>query len=187
MEYSRVVDLVCNFTELSLKPSGHKREVVQVILGRENKNEYRHDIIKFEQTIGSCEYVLDLTGAQFGHYEPLIPWHEYVITRVGYFEADAGNRYFGGRKAELEELSGVQNAMGAIFTINKSTSRELRRVINEWEKENSLTVREMFKLPEGNFKEKQQKLVDRIGLELELFLARARDIFAKSDTDPTNA
>jgi hypothetical protein len=128
-----------------------------------------------------------MTGAQFGHYEPLIPWHEYANKRVEYLEEGTNNAYFGGRKAELEGLSSVRNAMGAIFAINKSTSKELERVISGWENENNLTVQELLKLPENDFKQKQGELVDRIGLELELYLARARDHFTKSNTDLTKA
>jgi hypothetical protein len=67
--------------EVSLQPKNPKRQVIDVCLKQEGKNDTPHNILKVDIRNGEV-YALDLTGAQFRYYDAVTPWEEYSNTRV---------------------------------------------------------------------------------------------------------
>jgi len=84
-----IKDLVSEITEDEVIPKNHKREVIAIdddcatgqVVGS-------HSIIKLTLKYGGESYALDLTGAQYGYYDPITPWPDYLNTQVLSFQSN---------------------------------------------------------------------------------------------------
>lgn len=111
---------------------------------------YHHDVIKLRLKAGGECYALDLTGAQFGYYDPITPWQEYIDTHVLSFPPRKSPDYFGKLKNwHLREIGKREekDTFCAIVDLNMATSGLLMRFMKTWETVGKMTIYELLRLP----------------------------------------
>jgi len=141
--------LASDITEIDVIPKNHKREVMAVALsGGDGPELYHHSIIKLNLKGTRESYALDLTGAQYGYYNPITPWQEYAEARVQSFLASGSRQYFGKLKdwhiRELERKE--KGTLCLIVNLNMVASGALMGIIKYWEKDRKMTLGELLKL-----------------------------------------
>lgn len=133
------------------EPNGHEKDSA--------KSEY----VVFKITINEDEiYALDITGAQFGFYDPLTPWASYLENRI---ETP-------GRIRRLESLRDGYLARSRKFGQKKDWDNTRKNQNGELAKSFSLAweawqvgngaLSAVLKLPEEVFRKKQGELLDLI-------------------------
>jgi hypothetical protein len=77
-----MLGLLRNVIEIVVMPKSSRRQLITIGLnGTPDFQDYRHILLRVELT-GGEEYAIDLSGAQYGYYEPITPWNVYRDTRV---------------------------------------------------------------------------------------------------------
>ena len=109
-------------------------------------------------------YALDLTCAQHGYFEPLIPWEDYCKNRVRAFIFPHGNsNAFGQLKVSwAKKHKGKQSIAGFIYHNNEQASRHLKNLAVMCAELQSTTFKKICKMPEAQFARKRQLLLDVI-------------------------
>ena len=144
-----------------MKPRNTRRRLITVDrLGVEHDDEQdincSHVVLKVTTKAGNS-YALDITGAQYGYYEIVVPWNLYVNSRVekvkeswpfGEWEGDFLAEKF------LEEGS----AHGALKELNKHRTLCMNSALVDWQKDN-MPLSAILKLPEDAFQLKQSELI----------------------------
>ena len=167
----------CNISEVSFSPKNHKREVVWID-NKGNNHSFppsAHDIVLVTLKNGGEKYAVDLSGAQYGHYEAVLPWSEYYTSRVQSLclmaieNGDKDNLFqkFGQNKKSLLERRFGPGLEGTMAVFNENASRILKDGTMNWEKERKLTVQNMLKLPRNKFELRKKELVDHISASLQ--------------------
>ncbi|PMD46813.1 hypothetical protein L207DRAFT_524161 [Hyaloscypha variabilis F] len=80
-----LADIVSQITELIVKPKNNKRVIIAIAVDGEEQNAPRdqgHSVWKVTLKTNKEDYVLDFSSAQFGYYEPVTPFGEYLEHRV---------------------------------------------------------------------------------------------------------
>jgi hypothetical protein len=101
-------------------------------------------------------YVLDLTGAQYGHRNPLTSWDEYKRTRI---ERIIAIYPFGENREYLQELAEQESI---ICRMNSFTAAVLDLCPAIWEKETGISWKNVRKLPLEEYKEYEESLLECI-------------------------
>lgn len=169
-----------------MQPKHHKRQVIPINVKKESQQEATsniyHDIFKVEIENGKC-YALDLAGAQFGHYDPLTPWDDYLRTRVEKVterENWEQYRYFGGLKAyhkkEVDDLSSLDKFQFSQYAgVNMCASERLEEVTLAWMEAKKLRCfKAMLNLPQEEFQAMKKGLLEMVAEELEAFVVRTK-------------
>jgi hypothetical protein len=169
-----------NIEEVSLEPKNPKRQVIDVNLQQEGKNDTPHNILKVEIKNGEV-YTLDLTGAQFGYYDAITPWEEYSNTRVERIIVRDGweeYRHFGGLKEwhmkEANNMSSVDMFQFSQFAgFNFCASEIPDKTTLVWVAAQSLTsIGAMLDLPRAHYQTKKRALLKNIGEDMDAFVVR---------------
>jgi hypothetical protein len=149
-----------------------------------------HQIIHVTLKNGGGDYIIDLTGAQYGYYDPVIEYGEYFPSRAQFNNIISYDRpppYFGGTKAFLWEMARQSLIRGtkidghgrqcvavgvteAVQLLNKETCQCVMGGTSEWEKEQNMSPEAMWKLSQDEFEERKLDLVRRIRIEILDFL-----------------
>jgi hypothetical protein len=157
--------------EITFNPKNSKRETIAINSSGEEGCHTRdclHTCLRVTLNSGEL-YALDMTGAQFGYFEPVTPWKEFYENRVRSFSVVNGVEDFGWWKNHLEERFGASVAgKNGLLSLHVEGSKSLIVDTLDWEKETDQTVQQMLTLPESQFKIKQQELIDYIGIGLRL-------------------
>jgi hypothetical protein len=111
------------------------------------------------------QYVLDLSGAQYGWYEPIIAWGEFVESRVRAM-VQPGFQSFGTRREKFLFERTVKDQDAIITNTNGTLSSELMRLTRDWEKKHSLLVERALRLSGEALEENRKSLVSNIKLGL---------------------
>jgi hypothetical protein len=75
--------LTSSISEVTLETKKLKHGVVAVDKeGQEDDTEYKHAVSKVALKKSGEECALDLMGAQYGLFEPIMPWSEYAASLV---------------------------------------------------------------------------------------------------------
>jgi hypothetical protein len=133
-----------------------------------------HEVLKLTLRSGEL-FAIDLSGAQYGHHEPVTPWHLYEATRVrqvissGRLSGPRGtlsvNDYSpeGQFREASKRFSATSDRGGPIWV---DILNAVNVYILGWQYDENLALKTMWKLPEDEFKQKQKSLVDEIESEL---------------------
>ena len=120
--------------------------------------DYHHKIIKIVTRTGEI-YALDMTGAQYGWTECIVPWNIYVESRVRELK-DAvpfgGTKVWGNIKAK--ETGGQYQR---VHDIEVFFAQVVDGAVMLWQRGNILTT-DLFRLPEQDFQKRQASLLDVI-------------------------
>jgi len=142
-----------------------------------------HNALKVDLQRARESYVLDVSSAQFGYFQPVIPWSVYKETRI---RVNEENEFFKFgfikdyvKRCDKDWLGDFEEGSTADLFC-KIQWRAAERLLIEtmkWEKEQKITVKDMLQLPEKAFEIKRKELVEHIDARLKTFLEnRSRKI-----------
>lgn len=117
----------------------------------------RHRVIKLEGKRGAGKFILDLSGAQFGLYKPLIPFDEYSDNKVACW-------YF----LESREFGHAFDTKRPTYHL-KSLKHVVEYGVWSWE-ENNLLMEYLVRLPGPAFREKKAALLKHVKDLLSVFV-----------------
>ncbi|CZT08056.1 uncharacterized protein RAG0_13280 [Rhynchosporium agropyri] len=171
-----LVDIAVSIEEVRCVPKNKKLVITHVHPDQTRQDpNFEHEIIKVKLQNGGEEYALDFSGAQDGYFEPVIPWWKYVESRVANFASRQGFDYFGGLFDILRSMSGRNNVVEILLTLNVEWSRALLHGTKSWEAESKIGICSMLKLPFPQFKIKEKLLVDHIASKIVWYHERQRE------------
>ena len=120
--------------------------------------DYPHTIIKVITMNGEV-YALDMTGAQYGWTECIVPWKVYVESRVREFKDVVP---FGGTKVRSNMTAKTTGGhFEQVHGINVLFAQVVDAAVMFWQRCNILTT-DLFRLPEQDFQKKQASLLDAV-------------------------
>lgn len=134
--------------------------------------EARHVVLEATLKHGNECFVLDLSGAQFGHYAAVVPWDTYQRTRMQphdicplvKFRAFGGTREAytrqGRQVASTHDLAMIKSSVA----VNAEAAAVLVASVEGWEADEKLHLDEVMKLPRAAFERAQGLLVDHLGV-----------------------
>lgn len=174
-----MTDVAAEVFEYQVKVKGTRRGVMTVDKhGVKQKVEvtFDHNIIKVVLK-DKTSYALDLTGAQYGYFEPVTNWVDYYETRVKEIVTVSGSgTNFGRVKALLVVFAGSNTESMTENVVYNNQKAALRLVpgVQAWEDRVGMKVRDICKIPEVEFAAKQENLVAMIEFVLDQFLEELR-------------
>ena len=101
-------------------------------------------------------YAIDITGAQYGYYDPVIPWDLYVASRV---ESIQEIQALGSIEECRRRMRKAMQVTGRTKTIEEEIADVFSAAEEAWQVENG-SLSEMLKLPEDHFVAKQAELLE---------------------------
>jgi len=135
-----------------------------------------HSIIKITLIYGGESYALDLTGAQYGYFDPIMPWSEYLTTRVLSIRSNKSPQTFGKSKEwhprEIRERE--KDIVWAVMHLNSVASKTTMDTILAWGKDKRVTVQEMLRQPLQTYMAIQGDLIASVAKTVEDFMHNAR-------------
>lgn len=127
--------------------------------------EYKHSVLRITTRTGE-KYALDMTGAQFGWKESILPWDLFADTRI---LSVAGIEAFGYTKPFMEaKCSSLGEAPVYVHYIQKSFRDALNSIIFTWQEANML-LPTLLVLPHEKFEQQQQALIVDVEDEMQRF------------------
>ncbi|KAI9737478.1 MAG: hypothetical protein M1834_009633 [Cirrosporium novae-zelandiae] len=120
------------------------------------------------------EYALDLTGAQYGYFETVIPFNEYKQSRVG-TGVIRENMVFGARKRIYTDVKKTCISNGNDITLlltYEKFAAAFNQAVRDWQKDNNLELSDMLKLPEEGFVEMQEHFLSDVKKRLGEFAVK---------------
>ncbi|PVH78501.1 hypothetical protein DL98DRAFT_590244 [Cadophora sp. DSE1049] len=155
--------IASNITEVRGVVKNKKLDIIAVdVLDNVQDTDFEHEFLEIKLLNGGEEYALDLSSAQYGYFEPIVPWRKYLQTRVSKLATSQHFNYFGGAKDRLVAEKGDTDVKGIIASLNTESAQELMSSTKEWEEEYKMPIMKMMKLPFPEFKMKEKQLVDFI-------------------------
>ena len=131
---------------------------------RIDATDYAHTIVRVTMKNGE-KYALDISGAQYGWREPVMPWELYTSRRTRAIKEVVP---FGGTGvSNKERISGMSEQRKWIQTIKENFAQNGDAAIAWWQSANCSSI-DLLRLPGQEFLSKQAKLLDAV----ELFLQR---------------
>lgn len=133
-----------------------------------------HEVLQVVLKSGEA-YVVDLTGAQYGHYESVVPSDTDFQTRAN---SVLERQTFGHQQRLMTAACGPHSWTGVIRDCNKKFCQCLNTMIDEWQKENILLIA-LLKLPRNQFLQQQRQLtafVDEILRDFKQWAEKGGDL-----------
>ena len=120
-----------------------------------------HEIIRLDMKNGES-YVLDLTGAQYGFPETIVPYAAYMVTRVK--SVDAYHPLGSTVKILHDELLKADPVLGQqIWMYNTRFMDEMNASMHHWQQDpDNPTLSAMLRLPQKEFENKRADFIDHI-------------------------
>lgn len=150
-------------TRLDYESKGHRRRVT--IVDREgyhrDNTTYQHSIVKVTLKNGET-YAIDITGPQYGHYDPVVPWDIYAESRVKEVVMACPL----GDVEESQKVAGSKaGGVGPHKTYEEQFAEVFVAAAKSWQVRNG-SLDGIMKMREETFKKKQADLVDFIDGEV---------------------
>ncbi|KAL5331998.1 hypothetical protein ACEPPN_001541 [Leptodophora sp. 'Broadleaf-Isolate-01'] len=136
--------------------------------------DFGHEFLIIKLVHGGEQYAMDLSSAQHGHFEPVVPWKKYFESRVLKLLQRPQFNHFGGVRERLTAETGRTSVVQILLGLNVESSKALLHSTKNWEKECNMPIISLLKLPFPEFKRKEKLLVESIGDTLGRFHDRLR-------------
>lgn len=136
------------------------------------KNDKGHYLINATLK-GGQQYALDITGAQYGFFDSVMPWRDYVSRRV---ESIRERFDFGHALVLMDSLCKKEGWTGRVMRLNRAATQPLNTGLAEWTKGNGISLAAMLKLPEAQYLKMRTEMLDAIGTALRSFKAGNKDL-----------
>jgi hypothetical protein len=132
-----------------------------------------HNTLKVTLANKGGQFALDLSSAQYGFYEPITIWDEYMQQRIHHIRRSRPNQYeyFGGGRAIFRlPIPRVLNDFNSewrrlVSSLSEKASGWLCESVKGWEDKNIL-VSKLLNLPQQEYEQKMKGLIDHIDGEL---------------------
>lgn len=127
---------------------------------------YRHELFRLT-TVSGEKYALDLTSAQHGYYEPIIPWNSYEKLRVGKVSGKVLS--FGGTQIDewaRKNKSSVEQEKSAVFGC---FTAYLNMTLQHWQINNT-SFNTLLTRPDEEFERQRSDLYAHVGVDLKRFV-----------------
>ncbi|KAF7929591.1 hypothetical protein BELL_0068g00250 [Botrytis elliptica] len=132
--------------ELNVESKNPKREVLIVGPGGEQDHaHYIHSIFKITLRNRGGVYCLDLSGAQFGYYNPVTPWSEYFVNRISSVTSCNPS---GTGKALLLGREQDNSLLDLLYRVLEGCSRRTPIAMEAWESK-FMPLSTFLRLPQG--------------------------------------
>jgi len=131
--------------------------------GKRDPDSHPHSILNVKLNQGGESYIMDLSAAQHGHFEPIVPENEYAMLRVSsVLQSD----HFGLAKETFVRLkeSGMVNEA---WSFQQGFWDQLKDDVQAWEEETKIPVQAMLQLADAAFKMRQKQLVGYLSARLQ--------------------
>ncbi|KAH8799936.1 hypothetical protein F5882DRAFT_506421 [Hyaloscypha sp. PMI_1271] len=136
------IGIATSILEVPVDLKNHRREVVRT--NHLNlRNMERHEVLRVVLKHGGEVYALDIASAQYGYYNPIVVWNEFVDTRVEQFKMM-------GKVSRFTQIT--------FLLANRHTEQALD-CIKAWMEENRLSARNLLRLRTGEFELRESELV----------------------------
>lgn len=153
------------FFELTVAAKNHNRQVIMIRSDNAgtvvDNTAFLHDIIQISLK-NNEEYMLDVSGEQYGHTDPVAPRRQYYDTRI---ETIAGRRRLGDHRSFHAHYTKERSGPFACVTTNEHIAKVIDEALEDWQK-SSMALRDIVKLGESNFQRKQAELLTFIDTRL---------------------
>jgi hypothetical protein len=124
---------------VAVDPAGTKQHV-----------DFRHTLWNVELKYSKENYALDLTGAQYGFHEPVVPWTVYAKFRIRENIYNLWEYpYFGKEKARLIKLYDEGNGAGLLTSVNRGTSQSFKLGVLSGRKNRTLPSKRCYSCPKS--------------------------------------
>ena len=133
--------------------------------GTRDLNYYHHELYRLTTDTGE-EYAFDLSGAQHGHYEPIVPWDSYEKLRVG--KVVGRVRMFGETQYEELHRKNVPLIEQVQTTIFGHFTDCLNVTLQDWQTEN-MSLNILLTLQDQEFERMTSDLYNHIEADLKRF------------------
>jgi len=160
---------------------GHKRKVV-CSDGRTEYHDQRHDVLRVVFKESRKAYAIDVTSAQYGYYNPVMPWDEFAKTRAAGFNNLSFTKE---EKRTAFDIHTGNSLTRCTFLLEVQATEHLVGWIKLWEQEKKLNVRKLLRLRKTEYKTRERELIhfikERICLDSKLVrqayeMIKARDV-----------
>lgn len=119
------------------------------------------------------QYAVDVTGAQFGWFDPVLAWEEYLEKRAESVERIMA---FGNALVLMNTRCWREGWMGKLMRLNRVATQAMDTAIEEWTETNGLSLAAMLRLPEAQYLKKRTEMLDTIEEALRSFKAGNQDM-----------
>ncbi|CZR65657.1 uncharacterized protein PAC_15557 [Phialocephala subalpina] len=136
----------------------------------------KYHILKVKLKNGEEEYVLDLTSAKHGYPDLVVPWSEYLSTRVGKALATEG---FGSTRDRLLERVEKPTIKGALVRINKQVVEAVGIALKKIEQGQGIRFFDLKKMVYFSFEQLAKDTATYTGIIIQSLL----DLMKKSDEE----
>lgn len=127
--------------------------------------DYKHSFLRVTTKTGEM-YALDMTGAQFGWTESVLPWNIFASTRISVIDEIEA---FGFSKPYLKEKClSLGEARTYIHAMDKTFEDAFTGCICGWQKAN-VALPALLQLPQERFDEQQQALLEHMDHAMQTF------------------
>ena len=111
------------------------------------KNEGGHHLLKVTLK-GGQHFSLDITGAQFGVYDSILPWDHYVARRI---ESIEKRMDYGHALEAMDSMCKEAGGMGRVARMTRAATQAMDIALTEWIKDNGITLAATLKIPEAQY------------------------------------
>ncbi len=162
-----LTDISSEITEFAIKCKNSKRELVPVdVNGKENPIYFTHRFFRVTLKHSGDVYALDLSGAQYGYYDPVAPFETYLKNRARAIVVPE-YRYLGrNRDAPVEHFS-EPGSIPSTILMNLLIYPYLLLELLNWEKESKIPVHRILTYSQEQFILERQKLLGRLARVLD--------------------
>ncbi|KJX93478.1 hypothetical protein TI39_contig4309g00010 [Zymoseptoria brevis] len=151
------------------------------------------DVLKVDEQVGhqvlvakgtdGVEYIIDLTGEEFGGWRPVMPYEVYKNRHphTSSVRRPHGNQLKLQQKALADGLKDVEEdgtydpqIQQAIFeweSMEAATTAQLKAIVCKWEIDNNTTVGKLVQQPEREYQARKASLLARITKDIRSYLA----------------
>lgn len=136
-------------------PKDCRRRVVHVTPTGEKIDNTAQSHAILQVTFNNEQFALDVTGTQYGHAEPVIPWHIYAKSRI---EAIVSVKRLQSIEECKRQIDENKNGIKAIKTREEEFAEVFGRAVDQWVKENG-SVFDMLRSKEDIYKTRKTMLL----------------------------
>lgn len=131
---------------------------------------YHHELFRVT-TENKETYALDLTSAQYGYYEPIVPWNSYEKLRVRKISKvlSFGETRINELLAQEKDRPWEQKIYDTFLTSSRAC---LDLALLGWEALN-ISFKTLLRLPDEDFAKVRRELYASIGADLEFMISEA--------------
>jgi hypothetical protein len=159
----QALDIASSILETSVMPNNKNLVALAYnSAGKPDPDNHPHSILNVKLKQGGENYLMDLSAAQNGHFEPIVPEVEYMLRVSSILQCD----HFGLAKeafVRLKESGMVDEGWG----FQRGFWDQLKGDVQAWEEEVKIPIQAMLQLPDAAFEIRHKQLVEYLGARLQ--------------------